>query len=163
MTALLTVALPLIVAFIPDNAAWIISIIIMVIFGVCMAILTSAIAGLAGMLPPKYMAAFMLGVALNVVGTIALRVITLISFDVANEVKYFIGSLLYFIVIAVFHLICAFGIFKVIKSNVIIFNLANALEENMNNGSETNKNVVRLINADDTITFNEAVLTCLHY
>ena len=135
----------------------------MIVFSTTMAILTSAIAGFAGMLPPKYMAAFMLGVALNGLGTIALRVITLLSFDILNEVKYFIGSLLYFLVNAIFYLICAFGIFPVIKSNVIIFNLANNLEDNNMGDSSANKNIAKLINANDTATFNEAVLNCLHY
>lgn len=135
----------------------------MIVFGISMAILTSAIAGFAGMLPPKYMAAFMLGVALNGVPTIVLRVITLLSFDIVNEVKYFIGSLLYFFINAIFYLICAFGIFPVIKSDMIIFNLASNLEDNNLGDSSANKNIVRLMNANDTATFNEAVLSCLHY
>lgn len=163
MTALLTIALPIIVQFANEDAAWILSVAIMVFFGCAMAILTSAIAGFAGMLPPMYMSAFMLGVALNGVGTLALRAITLVSFDIMNKAKYFVGSLLYFVVNAIFYLICAFGIFPMIKSNVIIFNLANNLEDNRAGDASADKNIIKLINANDTATFNEAVLNCLHY
>lgn len=56
----------------------------MVLFGICMAIAFSSIAGFAGMLPPKFMSAFMLGVSFNGLGVLGLRVITLLSFDIIN-------------------------------------------------------------------------------
>jgi hypothetical protein len=46
---------------------------------------------------------------------------------------------------------------------MIIFNLASNLEEDEVRDSNMNKNVIRLVNANDTYTFNEAVLNCLHY
>ena len=47
---------------------------------------------------------------------------------------------------------------------MIIFNLAANLEEdNEVRDSYQNRNVIKLINADDTMTFNNAVLNCLHY
>jgi len=80
-----------------------------------MAVGFSSIAGLTGMLPPRFMAAFMLGYSLNGLGLIALRVVTLFSFDILNEVRYFYGSLIYFAISAGFLMICACGIFIVIR------------------------------------------------
>lgn len=68
----------------------------MVLFGICMAILSSSIAGLAGILPPKYMSAYMLGISLNAVGPLILRIITLASFGLLDQVKYFFGALVFF-------------------------------------------------------------------
>ena len=76
--------LPLIVYFLNEEAAFITSVCIMVMFGICMAILNSTLAGLAGILPPKYMSAFMLGISLNAVGPLILRVITLFSFGILD-------------------------------------------------------------------------------
>ena len=57
----------------------------MVIFSLTMSVSFSAIAGLAGMLPSKYMTGFMLGISLNGVGSLGLRIITLMSFgDIIN-------------------------------------------------------------------------------
>lgn len=56
----------------------------MVMFGICMALLNSSILGLAGILPPKYMTAFMLGTSLNAVMPLTLRVITLLSFGILD-------------------------------------------------------------------------------
>lgn len=66
------------------NITWIISLTIMVIFGICIAITFSSLAGFAGMLPSKYMSAFMLGMSFNGFGVLVLRIITLLSFDIWN-------------------------------------------------------------------------------
>lgn len=76
-----------------------------------MAVLSSSIAGLAGMLPPKYMSAFMLGMSLNGVTVLLLRVITLLSFNILDSVKYFYGTLIYFLIASSFMALCAFGVF----------------------------------------------------
>jgi hypothetical protein len=89
LSAVLSISLPIIVYFLHGDLAWILSIIIMVLFGLCMAILQSSLAGLAGILPPKYMSAFMLGITLNAVGPLILRVITLAYFGILDQVKYF--------------------------------------------------------------------------
>lgn len=93
-----------------------------------MAILNSSIVGLAGILPSKYMSAFMLGISLNAVGPIVLRVITLASFGILDRVKYFFGALVFFSANGIFLVVCAFGVFVVIRQNVIIFNMALTLE-----------------------------------
>lgn len=47
---------------------------------------------------------------------------------------------------------------------MIIFNLAASLDDDHNRGdSAAQRNIIRVINANDTLTFNEAVLNCLHY
>lgn len=77
-----------------------------------------ALSGFAGMLPPKYMSAFMIGISINGLGTIVVRMMTLLTvsnFDIMNQVKYFYGSLIYFTLMGCFFIICAFGIFVVIK------------------------------------------------
>ena len=99
-----------------------------------MAILNSSIAGLAGILPPKYMSAYMLGLSLNAVVPIAMRAITLASFGILDKVKYFFGAMIFFGSNSAFLGICAYGVFIVIKSNVIIFNLAMVIEDNNNKG-----------------------------
>lgn len=128
-SALLCIALPLIVYFLPDNIAWILTICIMVMFGIFMAVLSSSIAGLAGILPPRYMSAYMLGISLNAVGPILIRVITLAYFGILDEVKYFFGALVFFGSTAVYLVVCAFGILIVIKRNVTIFNLVQTLKD----------------------------------
>ena len=128
-SAILCVALPVIVYFLPNYLAWIISVIIMVLLGIFMAVLSSSIAGLAGILPPRYMSAYMLGISLNAVGPLIIRVITLASFGILDEVKYFFGALVFFGATALYLLICAFGILLVIKQNVIIFNLVQTLKD----------------------------------
>ena len=100
-----------------------------------MAILNSSIVGLAGILPPKYMSAFMLGISLNAVMPIVLRVITLASFGLLDKVKYFFGALVFFTWIAIFFGICAYGVFIVIRQNVIIFNLAQTLDDGNRGGA----------------------------
>jgi hypothetical protein len=89
-----------------------------------MAILNSTLVGLAGMLPPKYMGALMLGMALNGVLVLGIRVLTLVSFDIFHPVKYYTGAVIFFLVISVILVICAFGIYVVLKQNLIIFSLA---------------------------------------
>lgn len=89
-----------------------------------MAILNSSIVGLAGILPPKYMSGFMLGISLNAMGPVILRIITLASFGVLDRVKYFFGGLIFFALNGIFLAVCAYGVLFVIRSNVIIFNLA---------------------------------------
>ena len=84
-------------------------------FGICMAILNSSIVGLAGILPPKYMSAFMLGLSLNALAPIILRVITLASFGIMDKVLYIYGAIVFFGIHSVFLGICAYGAFIVIK------------------------------------------------
>lgn len=135
----------------------------MILFSLTMSILSSAISGFAGMLPPKYMSAFMIGISFNGVGSLIVRTITLLSFDAMNSVKYFYGTIMYFTIMTCFFVICAFGIFVVIKQDMIIFNLASNLAEDEVRDSDANKRIIQLFNANDTFTFNEAVLNCLHY
>ncbi len=94
-----------------------------------MAILNSSIVGLAGILPPKYMSAFMLGLSLNALAPIILRVITLASFGILDKVKYLFGAMVFFGSNAAFLGCCAYGVFIVIKQNVIIFNLAMVIDD----------------------------------
>lgn len=124
LSSVLAVALPILVYFVEPEVAWVLSILIMVLFGLCMAILQSSLAGLAGILPPKYMSAFMLGITLNAVGPLVLRVITLAYFGLLDQVKYFQGALVFFVSNASFLVICGCSIFIVIKQDLIIFNLA---------------------------------------
>ena len=84
INAVLCLILPVMVYFLPPELAFQLSVLIMMCFGICMAILNSSIVGLAGILPPKYMSAFMLGISLNAVGPIILRVITLASFGLMS-------------------------------------------------------------------------------
>lgn len=137
----------------------------MMSFGICMAILNSSIVGLAGILPPKYMSAFMFGISLNSVGPIVLRVITLASFGLLDRVKYFYGALLFFSANGVFLAFCAYGAFVVIRQNVIIFNLAQMLDEGLKNFNHEvvddlyfeDRVINKLIDANNTQSFNEAV------
>jgi hypothetical protein len=87
----------------------------MMSFGICMAILNSSIVGLAGILPPKYMSAFMLGLSLNALAPIILRVITLASFGIMDQLMYFFGAMVFFMANAAFLAACAYGVFIVIK------------------------------------------------
>ncbi len=80
-----------------------------------MAILSGSLAGLAGILPPKYMSAFMLGITLNAVGPLIIRVITLAYFGILDEVKYFQGALVFFSVNAGYLVVCSCLILLVIK------------------------------------------------
>ncbi len=89
-----------------------------------MAILNSSIVGLAGILPPKYMSAFMLGLSLNALAPIILRVVTLASFGIIDKMMYQFGAMVFFGINSLFLGLCAYGVFIVIKQNVIIFNLA---------------------------------------
>lgn len=116
-----------------------------------MAVLFSSIAGLAGMLPPKYMSAFMLGISLNGVSILLLRVITLLSFNILDKVKYFYGALIYFSTVSIFLGICGFGIFIVLKQDLIILNLAAILEDNYVGDSEAYRNRVKFLSANDTM------------
>ena len=46
---------------------------------------------------------------------------------------------------------------------MIIFNLAANLAEDEVRDTDANKHLAQLLNADDTYTFNEAVLNVLHF
>lgn len=137
-----------------------------------MAILNSSIVGLAGILPPKYMSAFMLGISLNALGPLSLRVITLASFGILDRVKYFFGALVFFCCNGGVLALCAYGVFIVIRQNVIIFNLAQMLDDGSNGHVNFNNDVVddlyyenrginKLIDANNTQSFNEAVYECV--
>eukprot|EP00347_Sterkiella_histriomuscorum_P012064 403370027 len=161
-SAILCVSLPIIVYFLPDYLAWILTVIIMVFLGIFMAVLSSSIAGLAGILPPRYMSAYMLGISLNAVGPLIIRVITLASFGLLDEVKYFFGALVFFGSTALYLVICAFGILLVIKQNVIIFNLVQTLKDIQDQDEDyDDMHVNRLIDANNTYEFNEAVYQCV--
>jgi hypothetical protein len=115
INAVLFIVLPLIVYFLDPYIAFQLSVAVMMSFGICMAILNSSIVGLAGILPPKYMSAFMLGLSLNALGPIILRVITLLSFGILDRVKYFFGALVFFICNGLFLALCAYGVSIVIR------------------------------------------------
>lgn len=55
-------------------------------------------------------------------------------------------------------MICAFGIFIVINQDMIIFNLAASIDDDNRDVNSARRNIVKLMNANDTATFNEAVL-----
>lgn len=149
----------------------------MMAFGVFMAVLNSSIVGLAGILPPKYMSAFMLGLSLNALAPIVLRVITLASFGLLDKVKYFFGAMVFFGSNAGFLACCAYGVFIVIKQNVIIFNLALVIDDkggSIGKGGQLNFNnehvddvyyedqgINKLIDANNTQSFNDAVFECV--
>jgi hypothetical protein len=70
------------------------------------------------------MSAFMLGISLNALIPIALRIVTLACFGLLDRVKFFFGALIFFASNGAFMVVCAYGVFIVIRQNVIIFNLA---------------------------------------
>jgi len=141
----------------------------MIALGICMAILSSSIVGLAGILPPKYMSAFMLGLSLNALIPICLRVVTLASFGVLDSVKYFFGAMIFFGLNAAFLGVCAYGALVVIRQNVIIFNLAMVIEDKGNEKEQVmvddlyyeDRNINKLMDANNTDSFNEAVIECV--
>ena len=96
----------------------------MVLIGISIAILNSSLVGFAGMLPPRFMGALMLGFSLNGVLVLGLRVLTLVSFDIMNPVTFFQGAVIYFAIIGGFLVLCSFGIFIIINKNLTIFSLA---------------------------------------
>jgi hypothetical protein len=61
------------------------------------------------------MSAFMLGISLNAVGPLVMRIITLASFGLMDRVKYFFGALTFFASNAVFLGVCGYGAFVVIR------------------------------------------------
>lgn len=84
--------LPLVARFINDDYidfSWDISIVITVLMGSSIAILNSSLMGLAGMLPSKFMNALMLGISLNGILILFVRVPTLFIFDISNTNSYF--------------------------------------------------------------------------
>lgn len=103
----------------------------MIILGSSMAIISSSLIGFAGMLPPRYMSALMLGISLNGILILGIRVITLFVFDIMDPVKYFFGSLIFFLIASVYLIVCSFLIFKVMKSDLIIFCFAYALDDRL--------------------------------
>jgi hypothetical protein len=121
--------LPIITQFVESKIAWYISLVIMVLLGSSMAVINSSLIGFAGMLPMKYMSALMLGISLNGVLILGIRVLTLFVFDIMNPVKYFFGALIFFLIASSYSLICSFGIFKVLRSNLVIFSFANTLDD----------------------------------
>jgi len=162
VTAILAVILPCVVYFLPPNVAWVLSIAIMVCFGISMALTSSGLAGLAGVLPPKYMSSFMLGISLNAVGPLIVRIVTLASFGIMDQVKYFFGALIFFVITALYLVICCFIIHRVIRQNVVIFNMALTLEDNKDVDEDYgNQYVHNLMEADNTLEFNEAVFKSL--
>jgi hypothetical protein len=153
----LCLILPILVHFLSASIAFNLSVAVMMSFGVCMAILNSSIVGLAGILPPKYMSAFLLGVSLNALIPITLRVITLASFGLLDRFKFFFGALIFFTCNGAFFGVCAYGVFVVIKQNVIIFNLAQTLDDgsrggNFNNDEsfENRPGINKLLDANNT-------------
>ena len=124
-----------------------------------MALLNSSLLGLIGLLPPRYLSAFMLGVSLNAVFPLWMRVITLMWFGIMNEVKYFQGAVVFFGCTGFFLGVCALGVHTVVRQNVIIFNLAQTLDHAHDDDDDDNPNVYinKLIDANNTVEFNEAV------
>jgi len=81
--------------------------------------------------------------------------------------KYFFGALIFFSANGIFLGICAYGALVVIRQNVIIFNMANMLEDGHNQARFHNdvvddiyyedRVINKLIEANNTESFNEAV------
>jgi hypothetical protein len=128
INAILFLLLPVSVYLFEVDLAFKISVGIMMAFGICMAILNSSIVGLAGILPPKYMSAFMMGLSLNAFVPLVLRIITLASFGIMDHLLYLFGALIFFAINSIFMGLCAYGAIIVIKQNVIIYNLALTLD-----------------------------------
>jgi hypothetical protein len=76
------------------------------------------------------MSAFMLGISLNAVGPLIVRIVTLASFGILDQVKYFYGALIFFLITAGYFVICAFAIFFIIRQNIVVFNFAMTLDDN---------------------------------
>lgn len=59
-------------------------------------------------------------------------------------------------------MVCSFGIYIVIKQDIVIFSLAQTIDDSRDySESGRNRNLNKIIDANDTITFNKAVLHCL--
>jgi hypothetical protein len=78
----------------------------MILFGIISGFVTAAVFGLAGMLPPKYVGAVMLGNGLSGILMSALRAIFLAALPSNEGNNEYIATLIYFIVAALI-LICA--------------------------------------------------------
>lgn len=102
----------------------------------------------------------MLGLSLNGIIILSIRVVTLVLFGVMDNVKYFFGALIFFLIASLFLVVCAFGIFVVMRQDLIIFSLASMLDDR-EDSSVVSRNFNEIYNADDTHDFNEAVKACL--
>ena len=175
ISSILFLLLPLLVYCLSEYPAFLVSMGIMVCFGVCMALLHSSIVGLAGILPVRYMQAYMLGISLNAVGPLLMRVVTLGMFGVMDEVRYFWGAVVFFWANGVVMGGCAHGARVLIRQNVIIFNMAQLVasmgtederKRAVRNGDDddeyySNKYLNKLVDANSTRSFNSAVYHCI--
>jgi equilibrative nucleoside transporter 1/2/3 len=99
------ILLPLTAQYFTDpTLGFYLCIMLLLIFGIVSGIVQNTIFGLAGMLPPKYMGAVMLGNGLSGITCNLINCITLAAFP--NDL--FLGSIVYFVIAACMLIVCLF-------------------------------------------------------
>lgn len=111
MIAVLMIVLPLATNALNPDAGFAVDILILVVFGLLGGFVQSSTYGIAGMLPPKYMGAVMLGnglsgIIINVLRAICLAALPTSADHPDNE---YYGSLVYFIMAALILVLCSGG------------------------------------------------------
>jgi len=105
VVAVLMIALPLITNALSSGQAFAADISILLIFGVFGGIVQSSTFALGGMLPPKYIGAIMFGQGISGIVLNLCRAICLLA--IPNNP--FLGALVYFILAALFLVVCSFA------------------------------------------------------
>ena len=110
----LTISMPFVTRYVEEDTAWIIMLIIIVIYGISSSFAGGAVFGLAGVFPFKYTGAVMLGNGFSGLTMNALRMIWLAIFPPSDDNSSadnnaFIGCLIYFSIASLIVIWCIFG------------------------------------------------------
>ena len=121
----LTLTMPFIVRYLSEDTAWVIILIIIVVYGIASSFVQGGIFGFAGIFPFKYTGAVMLGNGFSGLAMNGFRMICLAIFPPSNDTSSsddnaFIGWLIYFAIASLLVICCIFWIFLGLKNGVCI-------------------------------------------
>lgn len=97
---ILMVLFPFAFEYAEEQTAWYITIVAMMIIGVCLGLLTCVVLGIAGMLESVFVGSMLQGQSLSAIIVLIVRLICLLIFDKKNSDTLFYGTILYFLISA---------------------------------------------------------------
>ena len=124
--------MPFIANYLSESTGWLVILIVIVVMGVANSFAQGGVFGFAGIFPPQYTGAVMLGNGFSGLAMNIFRMGTLVAFP-PKEIKEgetdntaFIGCLIYFAIASLILIFCIFGYFYITKTEFARFYLKKA-------------------------------------
>ena len=118
--AIVSVVIPFATQYLNEDSAYVLDIVLLVLFGVLTALLQGAIFGLAGLFPGKYTTALLVGQGLAGLVSNVLRAVVLLALPPTNSENNFYGGIMYYFLAALLLTMCG-TLFLVSMSILFLF------------------------------------------